>query len=345
MDKQVPALWEKAAAYLSLKAPARVLLLGATDTGKSTLAFFLAERLLSAGLSVALVDADVGQKDVGPPATVALAHLKQPLPEKRPLEAETLYFVGSVTPVGHLLPMVVGTRQLVDQSKAQVTIINTTGLVRGPGIALKSFQIESLRPEVILALPRQEELEPILAAYRYLEILRLPVPPQAVPKGPALRRARRMAAFRQHFARAKTWAFVRDELIFQRLPRGGLRPGLLCAVANHKAEVKALALVERLEPQTGRIYLLTPAPPQEVAVVICGSLYLNRLGEELGRLVPGSKAPKARLDPCPRRRSPRVWSPPGERSPRPRSPGFGQRPTRRRSRPGPRGRSAPETGE
>ena len=43
------------------------ILLGATDTGKSTLAKFLISHLCKRGLKVGLVDADIGQSFLGPP--------------------------------------------------------------------------------------------------------------------------------------------------------------------------------------------------------------------------------------------------------------------------------------
>jgi polynucleotide 5'-hydroxyl-kinase GRC3/NOL9 len=43
------------------------ILLGATDTGKSTLAKFLIFNLCKRGLKVALIDADIGQSFLGPP--------------------------------------------------------------------------------------------------------------------------------------------------------------------------------------------------------------------------------------------------------------------------------------
>ncbi len=49
------------------------IILGATDTGKSTLAKFLISHLCQRGLKVALVDADIGQSFLGPPATIGFA--------------------------------------------------------------------------------------------------------------------------------------------------------------------------------------------------------------------------------------------------------------------------------
>ena len=52
------------------------ILLGATDTGKSTLAKFLISHLCQRGLKVGLVDADIGGPFLGPPATIGLAVFK-----------------------------------------------------------------------------------------------------------------------------------------------------------------------------------------------------------------------------------------------------------------------------
>ncbi len=337
----IPPVWEQAVAYVASKVPQRVLLLGATDTGKSTLALYLAKYLLSKGLSVALLDADVGQKDVGPPATIGLIHLKSVLSHLSPLlAAEALYFVGSVTPVGHMLPLIVGTKRLLERSQAQVTIVNTTGLVKGPGVALKSFQIENIQPELILALQRQGELEPILASYKYLETLRLPVPAKVSPKSPLIRRARRQEAFKRHFQGAKSISLDGERLILQRVPRQGLRVGLLCAVANKQGETLALAVIQGLEEGGQKLKIFTPAPEEDIAVLICGSMGLTPLGEErhfCSRYIRTRSFPSR---PC---RNRRVSLPRGQRFPPVRSRKYKQRPRFPKSRFGPTDHTVHET--
>lgn len=49
------------------------ILLGTTDTGKSTLSKFLITHLCQMGLKIALVDADIGQSLLGLPTTIGLA--------------------------------------------------------------------------------------------------------------------------------------------------------------------------------------------------------------------------------------------------------------------------------
>ena len=46
------------------------MVVGASDTGKTTLTAYLAGALAARGETVAVVDADVGQSEIGPPTTV-----------------------------------------------------------------------------------------------------------------------------------------------------------------------------------------------------------------------------------------------------------------------------------
>ena len=65
---EVPASWRALADRLARERPRRVFLFGAMDTGKSTLAAFLAERLTRDKVRTAVLDCDLGQTDIGPPA-------------------------------------------------------------------------------------------------------------------------------------------------------------------------------------------------------------------------------------------------------------------------------------
>ena len=63
--------WE-AAARRWLEEGGAVMVLGAPDTGKSTLSRYLVYRAYAAGQPVGLVDLDLGQSHLGPPAALGL---------------------------------------------------------------------------------------------------------------------------------------------------------------------------------------------------------------------------------------------------------------------------------
>jgi len=76
-----------------------VMVLGASDTGKSTLARYLSEELSRRGNRVAYLDLDLGQGTLGPPTTLAVSMVRMGLSPDFPQRgANALYFVGSNTP-------------------------------------------------------------------------------------------------------------------------------------------------------------------------------------------------------------------------------------------------------
>ena len=110
------------------------ILLGATDTGKSTLAKFLIFNLCQRGLKVALVDADIGQSFLGPPATIGLSVFKSDPDWQLVLSPPEIFFVGSITPEGHFPIHLKGVKRMVDKAAsygADVILVDTTGFVLG----------------------------------------------------------------------------------------------------------------------------------------------------------------------------------------------------------------------
>ena len=145
-----------------------ILVLGSVDTGKTTLVTYLANSLVKRGKRVAIVDADVGQSDIGPPTTIGLGLVESPIKKMREAKRLAMYFVGAISPEGYLLPMVVGTKKMVEKglSFADLILIDPTGLIQGAkGQALKHHKIELVNPDRIIILQKERELEPLIAPF------------------------------------------------------------------------------------------------------------------------------------------------------------------------------------
>jgi polynucleotide 5'-hydroxyl-kinase GRC3/NOL9 len=284
VDIDIPATWERSAADIIRHRWRTVLIIGAVDRGKSTYCQFLSQRLLAAGFRVAVVDADVGQKNIGPPATITLGYPEaaQCLAEVQPA---ALYFVGAVSPVGHLLPMVVGTQQLVARARAPFVLVNTTGLVHGVGQILKSYKIEALRPQVIVALEQEHELQPLLTAYRNYRVWRLQPSTSARVKTSEERRLAREHAFQRYFQTAAEVALPAHTLLQRRPIPSGFDRYLLCGVADRRNRGLGLALITRVDWPHKALTVLTPVPPEHIHILQGGDLYLSAAGGELGQSV------------------------------------------------------------
>lgn len=186
-----------------------VLLVGAMDTGKTTMARAILEAAVRIGRPAALLDADLGQKTVGPPATVTLRGIREPadLEPERLAVQDDLWFVGSTSPQGHLLPLVAGVaalRRRAESRGAQLLVVDTSGLVSGIyGQILKYHKVEALLPDMVIGMQRGEELLPLLGVVqRFFEtqVVPLGVPHGVVDTSVERRAENREAAMRRYFS-------------------------------------------------------------------------------------------------------------------------------------------------
>jgi len=237
------------------------ILLGATDTGKSTLAKFLIFNLCQRGLKVALVDADIGQSFRGPPTTIGLSVFKSDPDWQLVLSPPEIFFVGSITPEGHFPIHLKGVKRMVDKSPsygAEVILVDTTGFVLGErGIELKRRKIDLLSPRFIFALQKSDELEPILELYNenpLLRILRLPLSEQVKLRSIEEQRIYRTNRFQEYFKHAMIHELAIEELQVEGEvldPNGETLPvdwalkinGLLIGLKDSDDETLALGLI------------------------------------------------------------------------------------------------------
>jgi polynucleotide 5'-hydroxyl-kinase GRC3/NOL9 len=182
------------------------LILGASDTGKTTLAEALAKHLAK-HQPVGIIDADIGQSHIGPPATVDWAVVDNPQINFSKLTVGGISFVGDVTPVGHLLQLTAAITQCVQQvsEATELIIIDTPGFIYGPAAAVLWWTVQQiLKPRLILAVQRGDELNYILSVLRFfdLQLELVKSPPQIPAKSPQDRQNYRRSQFISYFRNA-----------------------------------------------------------------------------------------------------------------------------------------------
>lgn len=209
---------------LALPRGASILLLGGMDCGKTTWIREAVATLTGAGRTVAVVDCDLGQSEIGPPTTVGAA-LAAPGGEYRSLRDLVplgAYFVGATSPMRHLLDVCVGGVQMARIAKKRrpdLLLIDTDGLIAGGSArTFKRRLAELLLPQVVIALTRGPELEPLLTAFSGLdapEIWRVPVSAAVQRKTPAARATRRAARFLSALSDAQPLVLSLDAVALQ----------------------------------------------------------------------------------------------------------------------------------
>jgi len=270
-------------AAVARAAEARVIfVIGETDTGKTSFTTFLADTLLRQGLSVGVVDADLGQSDIGPPTTIGLGRLRPPVARLADAEVVGLYFVGSTSPQGHLLPTVLGTRLMVDKARRlgfDRVIVDTSGLVQGEmGRLLKQHKIDLVDPDLVLCLQRNGECEHILRPYRggtRPTVVRLASSGATRRRSPEERRQHRERSLQAYFAGARPVSLDLTRVIVR-------HPPLYAGQPLPPRQVEELAavlddMVLWVERRGNELVLVTPDPLKEPQLRL-----LQQRHEELG---------------------------------------------------------------
>jgi polynucleotide 5'-hydroxyl-kinase GRC3/NOL9 len=275
----------------------KLLLLGAADTGKTTLLDVLVSRL-ARRQRVAVVDADVGQSHIGPPTTVgwmvfdgkdgpaAPSWEIRGIPPEGGSATGGIAFVGDVTPVGHLLQLLAALALCVEQAAqaARVVLIDTPGLVAGGAACSLWWTVQRLlRPERIVALQREHELAELLVGLQagLSAIERIEVPAQLQRKSPEARQVHRSRLFEEYFRNATAHTLdVRDRAV--RFPQR-MRPedvvGRVVGLTDAAGWDLAIGVVERWRSTK----ITIRAPQLDVQRVRCLTIGAARIDIPLGR--------------------------------------------------------------
>jgi polynucleotide 5'-hydroxyl-kinase GRC3/NOL9 len=139
-----------------------VMLVGATDTGKSTLTIYLANMAIRHGIVPCVIDGDIGQGDLAPPTAIGAAVLSKQVLDLRDVGGTTssmFEFVGSITPAGFEGLIAKKLRSLSDRisSLANITIVNTDGYVSNGGVEYKAIIAKELQPDAIILLGENDD--------------------------------------------------------------------------------------------------------------------------------------------------------------------------------------------
>lgn len=135
-----------------------VMLVGDTDTGKSTLAAYMANVALARGLVPCVIDGDIGQGDLAPPAAIGATVLSRQMIDLRDAGARLYEFVGSTSPAGYEQFVTEKLRFMLERARplGNIFIVNTDGYARDGGVQYKLMLARKLEPDLIVCLENPE---------------------------------------------------------------------------------------------------------------------------------------------------------------------------------------------
>lgn len=281
-------------------------MVGPVDVGKTTRATHLANAAVRAGRRTAVVDADTGQSDIGPPTTVGLGMLRHPVRRLSDVPLEAAFFVGDTSPQGVDEYLAEGTARMVSRARArgvEINVVDTTGWVEGAAaVAAKVRKIGRIRPRHVIAIQRADEVEPILARVpQTIAVHRLFPSPLARVRTYAERRAIRERRFARYFAGARRIPVdlgtlpaarpvvyegrsIAQTRMLEEIPPRALRH-LLVGMADREGDLVALGTVAGVRPSMDQVDIVAPLDTLDsVRALQWGVLRVAPSGHEEGRL-------------------------------------------------------------
>ena len=190
----------------------RVMCVGPTDVGKSTVCSILCNYATRAGYAPLYVDLDLGQGAITVPGTIGAAPIESQIDveEGIPLEMPLVYYYGDltvnnpdyykniVTRLGHMLDQ---RSKANDEARAAGCVVNTMGWVDGLGLELLLHAREALNIDHVLVIGQERlfgQLQQKLAGTE-CQVFRLQKSGGVVERTQEYRRASRDRMFKEYF--------------------------------------------------------------------------------------------------------------------------------------------------
>ncbi|MEM2099214.1 MAG: Clp1/GlmU family protein [Candidatus Bathyarchaeia archaeon] len=209
----IPHSWDESAnTLLSFDdKPITALILGKSDSGKTSFCTYLINKLLSEKNNVAILDGDLGQADVGPPCSIAYTIVSKPITDLFTLKAENAFFVGCTSPSEAVDKTLNGFKAMLQEiqcKKCDFTIVNTDGWIDGEeAVNYKSRLAEIINPDIIFYVQQNDELTPLADAIEKFRGITVESPVVVRQRSREKRKTLRELGYAKYLANAKirTW--------------------------------------------------------------------------------------------------------------------------------------------
>lgn len=183
----IPRSWEDAVnTILDQKdGHVTVMVAGGIDSGKTSFCAYLVNKALKIKRHVTIIDADLGQSDVGPPSTIGSCRITKPIRDPFEIGAEDICFIGVTSPSGEVAKVIDSIEKMKEKALKRcidLLIINTDGWIEGEdAIRYKVALVREIKPQIVVGIQEQSELTFLLGALTETQNI-------AVESSPAVRK-------------------------------------------------------------------------------------------------------------------------------------------------------------
>ena len=288
LESTIPTGWTEAAHILQRQQGVAAIV-GDVDSGKSSLCTFLANMCVQNGLKVGVVDADVGQADIGPPTTISSSLASEPILTLQDLRQETAFFIGDTSPSSvpdKLTRLIVRLKEKL-VSSSELVLVNTDGWIGDlPALRFKEELLHETQPDLVLGLSRGSEIDPLLDMVSSASI-RLPSSTYARMRSREERKNVRETGYRRFLLGSKTMKISQENTklrMFDRSEQQVLRwdrklKGFLAGLLDDHQELLGIGRIREMIDGYALVETRTTERPRFLEI---GNILLSSKYEEIG---------------------------------------------------------------
>lgn len=191
-EDPIPSSWRAVIDELLARPNSTIIIIGQTDSGKSTFSQFLSNSALNFSSKVGLIDADIGQSDLGPPGFIGASLVRRKVVDLRNLRPTVMEFVGVLSPsraFEESIYKVAKTKEHLLRYNPDYIIVNTDGWLDEEGLVHKRKLIEKIKPNIVIEICQKESL---IKEGNY-KLITLSPSPHTVKRSQVMRRLSRLA--------------------------------------------------------------------------------------------------------------------------------------------------------
>jgi polynucleotide 5'-hydroxyl-kinase GRC3/NOL9 len=182
----------------------RIIIIGPSDTGKSTLTLFISNKLISRGFRPLVIDSDIGQGELSPPACIGSRIISRQTIDLAKGNFGYIIFIGNIQPIGYESRIINSIKKVLDKlnTNNNITLINTDGYVGNNEKNYKIELIEKIKPDCIICLGSNDQTIDLFEIIKEkfskntnIQILKGQSPHQEIKKNLSERREKRLLKY------------------------------------------------------------------------------------------------------------------------------------------------------
>jgi len=277
----VPNSWREAADAILELDEFKAIVIGDIDTGKSTFCTYLTNLTVRSGMGVWVLDADIGQSDLGPPTTISLGHANEYLTNLSSIKAGRMFFVGYTSPSRVTEKVIFGIRKLASHASPPPLVINTDGWVASDQATnYKVKMINELAPNIVVGIERVHEIDGILDSVNATSI-RIQPPEFIKPRSREQRKRLRENGYWRFLKDSKTITLPVDIVKTATGTHLQNHENLIAGLLDYDGFLLSIGILKEIHGKRRLAKIYSPEVT-ELASVEVGAVRISESGKEMG---------------------------------------------------------------